>query len=46
MNVDIGILWSSICGLIEFMQVHEEKISPICSELPHDVNATEGIWQF
>ena len=27
MNKDNGILWSSICSLIEILQVLEEKIS-------------------
>ena len=41
MNEDSGILWSSVCSLIEILCVLKEKISPICWQLPHDVNVTE-----
>ena len=41
MNEDKGILWSSMCSLIEILWVLKEKISLICWQPPHDVNATE-----
>ena len=37
MNKDNGIMWSSMCSLIEILCVLKEKISLI----PHDMNATE-----
>ena len=42
MNEDNGILWSSMCSLIEILCVFKEKISLICWQLSHDVNATEN----
>ena len=41
MNEDNGILWSSMCSLVEILCVLKEKISLICWQLPHDVRAME-----
>ena len=45
MNENKGILWPSMFSLIEILWVLEEKISLICWQLLHDVNATE-IFEF
>ena len=42
MNKDNGILWSSVCSLIEILWVLKEKISLNCWQLPHDVYVTEN----
>ena len=41
MNKDNGILWSSMCSLIEILRVLEEKISLNCWQLPHNMHAME-----
>ena len=41
MNEDNGILWSSMCSLIEILCVLKEKICLIYWQLLHDANATE-----
>ena len=38
---DSGMLWSSMCSLIEILSVLEEKISLNCWQLQHDVPVTE-----
>ena len=45
MNKDNGILWSSMCSLIEILWVLKEKISLNFWQLPHDVHVTE-IFEF
>ena len=45
MNKDNGILWFSMCSLIEILLVLEEKISLNSWLLLHDVHATE-IFEF
>ena len=45
MNKDNGILWSSMCSMIEIVWMLKEKISLNCWQLPHDVHATE-IFEF
>ena len=41
MNEDNGILWSSMCSLVEILCVLKEKFSLICWQLSHDVHAME-----
>ena len=45
MNKDNGILWSSMCSLIEILWVLKEKVSLNCWQLSHDVHVTE-IFEF
>ena len=36
-----GVLWSCMCNLIEILQLLEEKISPNCWQLQHNMYVTE-----
>ena len=38
---DIMLLWYYMCSLVGILSVHQDKIGPVCWQLPHEIHATE-----